>query len=114
MGSGRDHELSNEGCNLETGHGTPVGTYLITVSDGKAVEIRVGETVITDRTYPINFGPYETIEDYFDIVDRLTSDKMSADVRFDPTYGYPKYISFRGRGVDNELNLEVLEFTNLS
>ena len=109
------------------GHGTPMGTYLITVKDGQAVEILAGpssyggevvepKTLITDRTYPIRYDPYDTIDDYLAIIE--DADRKGAamiDVRYDLTFGYPVYLHIdRDRSaIDDELKLEVLEFTKL-
>lgn len=90
------------------GHGTPMGTYLITVMDGMAIEIRRNgaDEPLPDRKYPINYDNYDTIDDYFNIIG------PDDTVRYDSTYGYPTYIRRPDNNrVDTGFEIQVFELT---
>jgi hypothetical protein len=113
----------------KTGHGTPMGTYVIRVRDGQVVSIHMNgpstprssdaapepEKIITDDMFLRRFGPYDTIEDYFHIIETAGAMPHILETEFDPVMGYPKLLHLdpSSEAIDDELMVRVLELEKI-
>lgn len=111
----------------KTGHAAPMGTFLITVRDGKVESVLAGgspgtsrgkepDVPISDSDWLNRFSPYDTIEDYFKIIDK--AEEVSNDIfetAYEPTLGYPRRLRLdpKKSTMDDELLVEVLTLEKL-
>ena len=112
----------------KTGHMTPMGTYLITVRDGKTESVFSGASPFGNPDPPVptrrlenedflsRLGPFDSIDDYFDYIERESKgDPEIFETKFHPTLGYPTYINLDPRKTtnDDELLVKVLSLDAL-
>jgi hypothetical protein len=112
----------------KTGHMTPMGTYLITIRDGKTESVFNGASPYGNAEPPLptsrldredflsRLGPFDSIDDYFDYIERESKkDPEIFETKFHPTLGYPTYINLdpRKRINDDELLVRVLSLDPL-